>query len=266
MNDQDDTTQTLTETDPSMSPNAALLAAPRALPAGRGWRWIKDGFGYFRQAPAIWIVIILIYAVLTMAAGAVPLLPLLMNLLTAVFVAGLMLGCQAQHEKRDLQVAHLFAGFKERTGPLVGAGALYLGLIVGVMALVVALGFMTGLGNSIAANLENDVAPAMTTGLLLLTLVAAALFIPVAMAFWFAPALLVFHPQLTVVDAFKLSACGCLSNVMPFLVYGIIAALLAIVAMIPLMLGMLVLGPTLVGAMYVSYREIFLEESRVAQT
>jgi uncharacterized membrane protein len=44
---------------------------------------------------------------------------------------------------------------------------------------------------------------------------------------------------------------------MPFLVYGLIAFGLALIAAIPFGLGFLLLGPVLIAAVYWSYRDIF---------
>ena len=46
---------------------------------------------------------------------------------------------------------------------------------------------------------------------------------------------------------------------MPFLVYGLIGLVFSIVASTPAGLGWLVLGPVLVGSLYASYRNIYLE-------
>jgi uncharacterized membrane protein len=85
------------------------------------------------------------------------------------------------------------------------------------------------------------------------------LFIPLLMAFWFAPALVV-HNEVPAFEAMKLSFIGCLRNIMPFLVYGLCALVLSLIAMIPLFLGMLVLSPVLVASIYVAYKEIYLGE------
>jgi uncharacterized membrane protein len=77
------------------------------------------------------------------------------------------------------------------------------------------------------------------------------------MAIWFAPILVALN-DMSAVAAMKRSFSGCLRNVLPFLVYGIVMFILAIIATIPIGLGWLLLMPTLICATYVSYREIFL--------
>jgi uncharacterized membrane protein len=94
---------------------------------------------------------------------------------------------------------------------------------------------------------------------LLFVLVVMALLVPLVMAIWFAPALVVFH-DVAPIEAMKQSFRACLKNVVPFLIYGIIVLGLGIVATIPFGLGWLVLGPTLIGSTYYSYRDIFLSQ------
>jgi uncharacterized membrane protein len=95
-------------------------------------------------------------------------------------------------------------------------------------------------------------------GVLLLTL----LLLPLFMAVWFAPALVVLR-GLEPWAAMKLSFSGCLANVVPFLIYGLVGIGLAIVASVPLMLGWLVVGPLTIASIYTSYCDIF-EDARVS--
>jgi len=84
------------------------------------------------------------------------------------------------------------------------------------------------------------------------------LMLPVFMAIWFAAPLVVFHNQ-GPGEAMKNSFTACLRNVLPFLVYSVIALLLAFIASIPLGLGWLVLGPVMAASLYTGYRDIFFE-------
>lgn len=98
--------------------------------------------------------------------------------------------------------------------------------------------------------------PQIGIGVLLVTLVAVALYVPVAMAVWFAPALVALR-GLGTLDAVKLSFFGCLRNIVPFLIYGLILFVLALLASIPMGLGFLVLVPVAVGSQYAAYKAIF---------
>ena len=93
-------------------------------------------------------------------------------------------------------------------------------------------------------------------GMVLAILVMLALMIPVAMAVWFAPGLAALNER-GAVEAMKESFTGCLKNIVPFLVYGVVLLGLSIVASIPLWLGWLVLGPVVAASIYTAYRDIF---------
>jgi uncharacterized membrane protein len=94
-------------------------------------------------------------------------------------------------------------------------------------------------------------------GMLLAMLLALALSVPLFMAIWFAPALVVFN-NMQPVQALKASFNACLKNMVPFLVYGLITMVLCFFAALPVGLGFLVLGPVLSGSVYASYRDIFV--------
>jgi len=227
----------------------------RAVGAGQGWTWIAEGFGLFKKAPGIWIALVVILFVILVVLAFVPLLGAVATFLVVpVFVGGLLLGCRALQGGGELEVAHLFAGFKAHTGNLIVLGALAIAGWIVVMLPVVVIG---GAGAFLAA-LRGDAAGVAALGgsFMLAWLVALALSIPIYMALWFAPALVVLR-GMAPIEAIKESFLGCLKNILPFLVYSIVLMVLGIVAAIPLGLGWLVLGPTLIASVYVSYRDIY---------
>ncbi len=232
----------------------------KGLPAGSGVGWIKRGFGLFKQNPLMWIVLIVLYGAINMVAGFIPIVgSLAASLLYAVFIGGLMLGCAAQDRGEELEVSHLFAGFKTNTGSLIGIGALYLFVII-VFVVAVFGAILGGAGGiQILTNPENvDPATFASPTMMLPMLVALALFVPIAMAFLFAPALVALGGQ-SIVNSLKMSFSGCLKNIVPFLIYGIVALILGIIATIPLGLGWFILGPILTASIYAAYREIFTD-------
>lgn len=93
-------------------------------------------------------------------------------------------------------------------------------------------------------------------GFFVAMLVMLVLMVPLAMAVWFAPALVVFQ-NVAPLEAMKASFFACLKNIVPFLVYGVILFVLCVIAMIPFGLGMLVMVPVMMGSTYASYVEIF---------
>jgi uncharacterized membrane protein len=87
-------------------------------------------------------------------------------------------------------------------------------------------------------------------------LVMFALMLPLVMAIWLAAPLAVLNDQ-GAFDAMKGSFMGCLKNIVPYLLYGIVMLVLSVVASLPIMLGWLVLGPVLAASIYTSYRDIY---------
>jgi hypothetical protein len=232
-----------------------LLAEARKVEAGRGLSWIGEGWSLYREAPGMWVGLILILGVIFIVLSMIPLVNLLVSLVMPVFVGGLMIGCRDLARDEGLELSHLFAGFKTHFGKLVLAGVIY-----GVGSLVVMAAVMIAMVGSAGLSVMTGAQPtgADPMNVLLAVLVAMGLIIPLVMSIWFAPALIVFH-DLTAMEAMILSFKGCLRNILPFLLYGVVLLVLSFVASIPLMLGWLVLGPVMVAAQYSAYRDIFVE-------
>lgn len=230
----------------------------RRVAAGQGWSWFTQGWELFRRQPGLWIGISVTLFVILLVLAFIPLLgPLANALLWPVLSAGLLLGCRALNEGGSLEFGHLFAGFRERFGTLVAVGAISFGVSL-VVGIVVALVMGVGIGMMLGGGPGPNAAPEILMRVLLAMLVMFALLLPLVMAMWFAPALVVFHER-GAVEAMKESFSGCLRNVVPFLVYGLIGLVLAILAAVPFGLGWLVLGPVLIGSVYASYSDIYLE-------
>jgi uncharacterized membrane protein len=234
---------------------AQFVADARGLPTRRGWSWIAEGWKLFKRRPVVWIVMMLILAVIFIVLALIPVVGALASfVLTPVFVAGIAMGCRALDEGRELELGHLFAGFRTRSGVLVTVGLLYLAACFAIALIAGAVA-----GPTLASMPTNDPAAIAQAarGMLLPVLIAAALFIPVLMAVWFAPPLVVFHDQ-GAMPAIKLSFAACLKNVLPFLWYGVILLALGFIASIPAFLGWIVLAPVMFTSFYASYRDIFL--------
>jgi len=244
--------------------DGALLDEPNRVTAGQGSAWWSGGWGLFREATGLWIGISVAFIVVTVLLSKIPIVGSLTNsLLMPVLSGGLMLGCRSLDSGEGLSFDHLFSGFRKNTGQLVLIGVLYLvGIVVIVLGILLLL-FAGGMGAALKGGA--DMKAAMGGGNVLIImfgmLVGMVLFIPLAMANWFAPALVVFH-NLSAMEAMKLSLKGCWRNNVPFLVYGIVGVFLAIAASIPIFLGWLLLAPTMICANYVAYREIFVAQEQ----
>ena len=243
------------------------LHPPRGVAVGRGAAWIGEGWAMFKDQPWPWVGAVLVYFLIMIVLGLIPLVGgIATTLLGPIFTGGLMLGAHAQQQGGRFEVSHLFAGFSSNPGQLALVGVVYIGLllalflvIAGVTAgLLAAFGLaMPGMGMGMEAT---DVPPESMDNLglviLLPALFVALAAIPVMMAVLFAAPLVALN-QVPVLRAFKLSFLGCWRNILPFLIYGLVALLLAFVGMIPLGLGLLVVVPVLTIAIYRGYRDIF---------
>lgn len=235
--------------DPVTAAQGNFVPGGRAVGAGRGWRWIAEGWGLFKAQPWMWILIWIVLVVMLLVLNFIPILgPIANSLLWPVFSAGLMLACRSLEQGDRLEFGHLFSGFRERLGTLVGVGAVTLGISL-LIVLIVGVGIFSQFIPR-APGPQADMTGALA-GLIIL-----ALMLPLFMAMWFAPALVVLNER-GVIEAMKESFRGCLRNIVPFLVYGLAGFVLSFLASIPLLLGWLVLGPVFVASIYAGYRDIY---------
>jgi len=230
----------------------------RRVPTGNGWTWLAAAWSIFRPAAGIWIGMVITLGVILVVVGLIPFIgALAISVLWPVFVAGLVIASRTIDHGGEAQFAQLFAGFRQRFGTLVILGAISLALSLAIVALVVALTGVKLYGLMGAdSNPEQVFAAAATVALA--GLIMLALMLPLAMATWFAPPLIVFN-DLGAWGAMKASFAGCLKNMLPFLLYGVIALVAGAIASVPLFLGWLVLVPVLAASVYTAYKDIYFE-------
>ena len=220
----------------------------RIVAAGQGWQWIVEGFRIFRKQPLMWIALIVVMVLIWLASVMVPLIgALAISLLAPVFFAGLMVACRATDQDAEPRLGQLFAAFRTHAAPLVTVGGIY--LVGNIIAIGITFGVAGGSAlPTVLSKTPGDVEPckAAARGLSLGVVVGMAVFLPVLMAVWFAPLLVVFH-DMPPVEAMKRSAssragrtrCRSWCTAWRSLVLWVLAS-------IPLMLGLIVLLPVLV--------------------
>jgi uncharacterized membrane protein len=231
----------------------------RKVNAGNGWNWISGGFAIFKQSPVIWIALFFIYVLIGMALSIIPVAgPIVFNVLAPVFMAGFMMGCRALEMGEEIEINHLFAGFKQNTSQLITVGGIYLAALIVIVGVVFLASGAAPLSNPMMAEdlMSGKHATAAGEGMFLPLLIVVAAMVPLFMAYWFAPTLVLFH-DMKALDAMKLSFVACLRNIIPFFVYSLISMVLMVLAAIPLGLGLLVMIPTMTASLYVSYKDIF---------
>ena len=231
----------------------------RKVPAANAWLWIKQGYWLFKKSPVLWVVLTAIGIAGLIGLAMIPVVgDPLATLLFPVLMAGFMAGCRALEMEEELELAHLFAGFRLRTQQLVTLGGINLVcqlLIFGVM-------MMTG-GSALVAILMSGAQvedPAVLTqaiaGAGMSLLLGMTLFFVLLMAMQFAPMLVLFD-QVAPVAALKISLQAFLRNAMPLTAYGLLLLPFAVLASMPMMLGWLILMPVLITSVYAAYRDFF---------
>jgi len=226
----------------------------KQVPIGNAWLWIVKGFHLFKANPAMWIILLVIYLAIMIPVSMLPVIgSVVSTLLAPVFAAGMMWGCQALVKNQDLEINHLFEGFKQNTSQLISIGGIYM-----VSLLLVAVVVVLALDKETAELLVQgkDLSPEQADGMLMPIMVALLLIMPVLMAYWFAPVLAGLH-RLSAIQAMKLSFAACLKNMLPFLLYGLIFMVLLIIAIIPFGLGLVVVVPMMMTSLYSSYADVF---------
>lgn len=229
--------------------------------AKQGLQWILSGFYLFRRAPLAWVIVCFTLLLIGRLMSLVPILgTFIFMLISPVFQAGLMQGCKALEQGKPLEMGHLFIAFRKNVAPLITIGG------VSLIGHILILGLAMLIGGSQMTDMmlygkrvdESELMGVMSS-FLTSSLVILTLSIPLIMATWFSPLLVVFHDTPAIV-AMQRSFFACLKNFIPFQIYGIALIVLTILSVIPYGVGLIVLIPTTFTSIYVSYKDIFLGE------
>ena len=234
---------------------------PRLVGVDRATAWLTEGWRVFVAAPGVWVAIGVVFMMIYLLCNMVPILGgIASTLLFPVLAAGLLECSRIVSAGGVLQFDQMFAGFRRNTGNLVMVGLLTFAAIAAISAIAFAIVFVGGGAGTLAAIKDGTTASA-GIGLALASLFFGALvfllfLLPLTMALWFAPALVMFDGNAPV-DAMKNSFKGCMHNWLVLSIYGILLFVLTLVAIIPFGLGLLVLVPVATASVYISYRDIY---------
>jgi len=245
----------------------------RIVPARQGAAWLVDGWRLFRAAPLGWLAMVFAYWIIMTLASVVPFIGVAAaSIMVPAFSVGFMAAARAASRRGPVELSLLFDGFRQQPKSQLALGVIYLmalGTLLSATTLVddgaLASWMLTGRRPAEEALQSDDFLQALA--------VAALLYTPVLMAFWFAPPLAAWH-GVGPIKALFFSFVACLLNWRPFLVYGAFSALVVVVlplaVLLTLMLAslkiaamslvfpvLLVLLPTLFASFYASYRDVF---------
>lgn len=232
----------------------------QSVEPGKGLAWFGDGWEIFKRNPGMWIVCMILLFVIAVVLNLVPLLgPLLLALLTPGLLGGMLYSARELSEQRAMDISHLFIAFQqtEMRNAMLVLGAVMLGAnILFTFIALVLVGGSLGMAGMMEQGNHEMLAAGLGAGVVLAMLLMLGLGLVLTMAFFYAVPLVMFAAAKPV-DALKSSFAACLANILPLLLFGVIYIVLALIAMIPLGLGLLVLLPVTFGAVYASYRDVF---------
>jgi hypothetical protein len=233
---------------------------PRKVAASQGFQWVAAGFRLYRKTPLLLSAAFGLLFGVVMALGLIPVVgSSLSELASPLMVAGFMAAYRALDSGGELELPHFLAGVQGPVIPLMTIGAVQLlgALLIGQVML--AMGFdpqalmaATQGGKASPQEMQailNQAMPALLVGL--------ALFTPLIMATWFAPALILFGGARPA-TALGVSLKAVVRNWAAMLTNSIaLGLLLFVAALVPMLLGLLVAMPILFGSLYASYQAIF---------
>lgn len=207
------------------------------LPARAGWAWLKEGFSLFRKQPLEMLTLLMGSLFLMVGVSIIPGVgPVLRIVLMPVLSMAFMQACVQVEEGKRVYPTLLFIGFRSPARvQLLLLGVLYLltaALAIGASALVdggVLWKLLTG-----SPDINEEVVRG--SNIRLAVLFAMLVYVPVAMAFWYAAPLIMWQRmgigKATFYSFFAVKRCA-----LAFLVYA--AGWLLVGALLPAMVAVL---------------------------
>jgi hypothetical protein len=214
-----------------------------SVPAAHGWTWVKDAVDLYMDQRWFWTGMVLLFGLLMVVVSLIPVLgSLAATLAGPVLSGGMMRAARSQQQGKPLQVSLLFCGWSDHRKELLLLGVFNLlyALLLGLLVFVFTLLFFQGLQSppTAAVLMQHGAAAA---GLMLLVVLLSML---VGMAMWFAPCLVVLEGQ-AAGASMKNSCQAVAQNWRPFLAYGLVLLLAALVVSVLIGLVVGVLGTLL---------------------
>jgi hypothetical protein len=247
------------------------------LPARRGVQWLRSAYAMFSLARLPWLTLLALYYVILFLIDVVPLIgQIAAPVLKPVFAVGFLAAAWSQERGGTPTPKQLFVGFRSNLWALLPLGVV---LVVGITLAILGTALVDDgkLLDLLSGKAKLDDAIVGDDRVQLAMLFAVACALPVMLALWFAPALVVFQ-DCSARQALATSFVAALANWKPIAIYGllvffyggvvptILATLVAFVAPASIVfpVALVVVLPylamfvaTLHISDYVSYRDIF---------
>lgn len=230
------------------------------LDAGQGLAWYGCGWNLFRPFVAVWLLYGVIFLAILAVCFFIPLLgPLLFMLVFPLLAAGFYIGADNVNRGSALELGTLFQGFtrEDIRSPLLILGGLFLGLMIAAAVIMMLfgagmMGTMGQGGQGPGMGPQAFFSPAMGAGFI----VGLVVQVLIAMCMFFAIPLATFD-QVQPVEAVRSSFQAAARNILPFLIFVISYMILAFIASLPMLLGLILLFPVAFCSIYCAYRGVF---------
>lgn len=220
---------------------------------GACFEWIPQGWAFFIVNPGVWVGAVALPLVILIAIGVyVPIFgTAVAHMLLPLFGAGMLQICRRIAAGEEPMIADAFVGFQHNGGPLIMVGLFFALCMLAIAFIVVPLGNAAYTGKVLGFSIP-------VSGVVMVALMVSVSAIPVLMATWFAPALIFLH-DMKPAAAMQASLAAGIKNWQAMLVFGIFLGIGFFFSLLSAGLGFILLVPVTSGAVYASYRDIFLE-------
>jgi hypothetical protein len=251
------------------------------VPARHGWLWVTRALGLLGKAPFAWILVSMAYWVAMGVLARLPYVGLAAGALVMPAIAVSFLAmCRELEQGRPLQPKLVAAGFRRNLPTLVTLGGLYLAATLAIFAATwpiddgaLARWMLFGQATGPAGGADQAFFWAVV--------IAFALWVPVQLAFWFAPALVAWD-AMSAAKALFFSFFAAVRNWAAFLVFAAVAGGAVGAATVLLLnlhrmqagpgivptvvfLILIVAIPLFYATLYASYRDVFPEPAADAR-
>jgi hypothetical protein len=173
--------------------NSASSIAYARVPASHGFVWLREAYELFRDHPLRWLALLVAYYAIAGVLDFLPWIGFFAHLvLKPVFTVGFVAATWSVERGGAPELAHLFRGFRSDLSSLLGIGAVLVAGIVGaaIASMVVDGGELAALMRA-PGPVDRDAFD--TPGIKIGLLAASFVLVPLLLATWFAPALVVFQ-------------------------------------------------------------------------
>ncbi|MBD2796938.1 hypothetical protein ID856_10375 [Xenorhabdus sp. 18] len=249
----------------SVNEHTVFIPDGQAIGASAAIAWISDAWHFISPKLGMWILMGIIYGVITLGILLIPKFGfLLTDLLEPLFFAGIIAICETQRTTGKFKLGKLFYGLRYKFSALLMVGIIICGIrMLGnvIPALlngdnlysVVFYDLYSSFNYELMAINDNSEMPFLSLCVSLISL-----FFSTACS-WFSPALIILK-DFNVGKALSVSFNAIWKNFLGVIFFIFLLYFLLFIAMIPLFLGVLFITPVTLVTSYSSYRRVFYKQ------